>query len=251
LAGNRAYLSKKNLSEFYKEAKSKGFEVSVGTFAEIASSNPDELIKFLNLVDKHNSISEIKDELFKSAGLKSSKELFNEVIQNFISFDQLKQLLLDYQKNGNYLFLWEVICLVKNDVFAAGKPFFELQQLFDLLHSITPENFFFKQANSLLFEIINTQEVPSKQEKLLFLEEKFRYALQSESQDLADQLFNELCGYKGLTPVIKKVKGDIETLINIAKQMRELNQRVEDLEAKEKNYTEEEKKANTTFWKKL
>lgn len=238
----------KNKDQFFQEVKARGFSILGWVYSETKKTKDEiKLLQFLEIVDKYNSISEIKEEIFIKIGTVNIKEIFLKTIKEEMSINKLFEIVLNYQDKGFYAPIWEVINLINEDI-NKEPPFFTPQQLFDFIPKVIKENPFYKSANDISLHLLYTQDV-SSDDKILFLEKKLEYAMKSEDQMLVDQIFHELSGSKGLIPEITDVKGDVETLIRIAKKMRELNNKIENLQLKENTSANEENCHTPTFWK--
>lgn len=70
------------------------------------------------------------------------------------------------------------------------------------------------------------------QDKIDLLEKKFRSAMNAGLNKEASSYFDELCGNTGICPAINNIKGDIDTLILIARMQREMKREINDLKGK-------------------
>lgn len=113
-------------------------------------------------------------------------------------------------------------------------------QYITVLENFPKEHPLFINANKKLHEALVLKHIPSDEEgQLDLLERKFRSALISE-QAIASNYFNQLCGDTGTNPQIQKLKGDPDTLLQIARQQREMRKEPEELRA----YKEKTKKTS-------
>lgn len=141
--------------------------------------------------------------------------------KNLKTYKTAFQPAIDLQKTGNY----NTILVMANFLFdkvMEEEPLVDPQDVFELYQAIVKDSPHFVFANEQLLNLICTQS-PSKEDSINLLEEKFRYALLSNNEKLTDQFFHELCGEADLTPDIKQIKGDPDTLIALAKKIRNLN----------------------------
>lgn len=91
----------------------------------------------------------------------------------------------------------------------------------------------FASASASLHDLSlsSSPSIKNADDKIKSLENKFKLALQSDQTRLAAQYFDELCGKSGLNPQISDVKGDPDTLIQIARVQRGLNKEIEELKS--------------------
>lgn len=80
----------------------------------------------------------------------------------------------------------------------------------------------FTEANLTLFNYYQSLPVPNDKEvKIKQLEQKFKTALNAKLLNEAACFFDELCGNSGMNPNIKKIAGDPDSFIDIARERRE------------------------------
>lgn len=100
---------------------------------------------------------------------------------------------------------------------------------FNVLAHIPKTHEQFKFANEQLHNHLLSKPIPEdKDERIALLEKKFLYAFNAELEETANY-FNQLCGDTGLNAKIEVRGNNPETLIQIARMMRELRDKYEEL----------------------
>jgi len=149
----------------------------------------------------------------------------NEYFTELMKHDFSKALATAENLGGDYLFQLGKQC---ESIYSDDQ-----QKAIDCYSMVPKGHAVFNAANdSILHLLLRTDPSKlSKVHRLQLVEMKFQSALHSGNTAFPDQLFHELCGYKGLSPLVKNVKGDPETLIAVALQIRRLQQQVNALKS--------------------
>ena len=108
----------------------------------------------------------------------------------------------------------------------------DLQLAIDCYQAIPKTNPHYEEAHDKILHILLKMDPKISDEKETLLELKFSCALNSgeKNKEFTARFFHELCGCSDLTPVIQEVKEDANTLMAIAKQMKRLIQKNNELQ---------------------
>lgn len=104
----------------------------------------------------------------------------------------------------------------------------------NVLSHIPTTNPFFVEANQQLHDVnqsISLETIETPQDPIDQLEKKFRNAFHAGLSKEASCYFDELCGNAGVNPEIDNIKGDVDTLIQIASRERRMKAEIEYLRA--------------------
>lgn len=102
----------------------------------------------------------------------------------------------------------------------------------NVLKNIPSTNESFIDANMILHNHLQENPIAPNtppEEKTSLLEQKFRYAMNAQLTGEATHYYDELCGNSGMNPEINNIKGDVDTLILIAKKHREMKAEIANL----------------------
>lgn len=103
----------------------------------------------------------------------------------------------------------------------------------------------FRSVNEILHGHLQSIPIPSDDnKKTRLLEQRLRVALNAELTGEASCYFDQLCGNNGLDPSVKNVKGDADTLIQIAQVQSQMKKELEMLKAAMKKETDNNLKFN-------
>lgn len=209
--------------------KSEGFGLFPGKFGAWFITDDKNLLKELILtIHQFDPLDdETKKELMLALGI-TKPILFADVV-TLVQSDNFNAALSLAKEDDNPDTLWML------GKFCESNLQNDLQRAIECYKLIPRGNPHYEEANEILFHNLLTQD-PSNlrvDEKLKLLESKFVRALESgeTNANLSAQLFHELCGFTDLNPPNKTIKGDAETLITLAEQMRALVKRNHELMA--------------------
>lgn len=188
------------------------------------TDNIAKLKELIEVINKHDSLDEIRDEVFTCLGIrKPEEELAVEVskLTEEGEFEKAVELAKQYQQEGYFEIIWELGETLHKD------PNMEPSILVNLYQAISTQNPHYKEANEKLYVLSESPKI-GKQEVLqkdyFTLEKQFDLANKSDKQNLIDQGYHRLCGYDDLSPILRDVKGDTQTLIATARQLRAKNE---------------------------
>jgi hypothetical protein len=156
------------------------------------------------------------------------------------------EIAFNAQTKGHFDLIWELAKELKT-----GSVTHEV--IVNLFEKISPKNPHYKDANFELFGLITPHSSNlSEEEKQSLLEKKLRVAIRSEKEDLIHHAFNELSD-AAMGQSISSLKGDEDTLLYLAKEMRKLRQEIKKLtDYKVRTETEKASESRSTagMWKK-
>ncbi|WP_028389683.1 hypothetical protein [Legionella fairfieldensis] len=163
--------------------------------------------------------------------LKISKSLGLDITQlKAMSVSDAIENAIEAQDNGDFELIWTLFNYYYQDSLEIKEPSEYLvnsQTLFDLANSILEKNPHYKEAQTKITEILmRNEEASSPEESYLNLQNKFRFALNGDNQELTDRFFHEMCGGKLGEPIQENIQGDAETLINLANKIKSLNEKL-------------------------
>jgi hypothetical protein len=186
------------------------------------SDNKEFLTEFLAIIDNNVSLGNLKQELFALRGLEVAEKITEALTSNKI--DEAMKLSIKAQEQANFSPIWNLA----QELLSKKEEIISSQDLFDFLEKISLKNPYYHDAQFELAHILFTQPSSElEEENIARLEAAFKHALISgeKNQHFIDKIFHLLCGREGRElAVIKNIKGDYETLIEIAKQTRLLIQ---------------------------
>jgi hypothetical protein len=102
----------------------------------------------------------------------------------------------------------------------------DAKTLISLYTSISKVNPHYTEANERLV-VLYTADLFPDTSPFLYLEKQLTAAVEAKNKILISQIFNQLCSYKGLTPVVENLILDAESLIALARHIRMLNSTIE------------------------
>lgn len=107
----------------------------------------------------------------------------------------------------------------------------KISDLYKLYEGISEPNPHYAESRFAMQEILMNTPI-TEENKIFLLENKFKVALQAKQDMEADRLFNELCGKTfSSIPVLQNVRGNVETLCQLAAELRLMQARINELEA--------------------
>lgn len=134
------------------------------------------------------------------------------------------KLALKFDKKGNP----DALTYLANLYSEAG----DYDRYLHVLQRIPSTSVSFVFANFTLHEYyqsITPKADQKPQDKIDLLEKKFRSAMNAGLNKEAANYFDELRGNNGICPAIDNIKGDVDTLILIARQQREMKVEIDNL----------------------
>lgn len=198
-------------------------------------SDKNNINKIFLTLANYEDISEILDEIFIIVGITKFQFPSEEPLElaKKQQFDQALIKAKKYQFEGYQDAVWMLAEYLNNN-----KHF---QEAFEAYKAIPDNNPYSSQAAEIIVHLIySTLDAVSKgqltlsaEEIITYREEQLRYALKAgpDLQNITDQIYHALCDGEGLTPKVTNVKGDADTLIATAREMRELRAQVKQLTA--------------------
>lgn len=206
-----------------------------------------QVFNFIELIDQHNSLTEIKNEIFAFIGPRPEELIrrdveayLNRVNSDFLPSPDVStamEVAIQAQKEGYYEVIWYLVNKLEERMWQQDpneQTIITPQLIYDLYDEITKneDNPHCKEAYSKKFDILETQS-PSEEEIDLHNAEKLTCAIESGRSKNADFVFAYMCGEKG-QPTIQNV-GTPESLVSIAKNIKGYKE-------ENKNLTEENEK---------
>lgn len=232
-----------SLTRLMEKFKKEGFTVIklIDSFS-FTSDDRKKIANFLNSLDSNISISSIKKEIFVTLNL-------NQILDQTEFFKELIKLLEENNVDG-------AVKMAKSfendDVLYRLGQYCEEQNKFpealNIYQEIPQDNPHYKEANLRALDIIiqyqtNSNEILPTQEKRELEESKVKFMLRSNTgqytQDLLDQHYYQLSGGNDLSPSVKNIKCDEDTLINLSRDAYSL--REENRNLQERNIKLEQK----------
>ena len=197
-----------------------------------------KLTQFVELLDQYEALDNIQIEFCNHLGIAiaiNPEEEIAQAVSLLTENGQFNDAIIKARKaqlDGYYVVIWELANALHLDLK------FEKKRLVELYESISEENPHYKEANDRLISCYSKDFFSNVDDPYYFLERQLDAALKANDNDdhqsLIDQLFHQLCGYAGMTP-IRGMKGDINTLTSLAKREREKNDKMKEQDIKLEN----------------
>src|SRR3990167_1047221 len=200
-----------------------------------------KLTQFVELLDQYEALDNIQIEFCNHLGIAiaiNPEEEIAQAVSLLTENGQFNGAIIKARKaqlDGYYEVIWELANALHLDVSFEKKRLVELVGLYE---SISEKNPHYKEANDRLIVYYSKDFFSNVDDPYYFLERQLDAALKANDNDdhqsLIDQLFHQLCGYAGMTP-IRGMKGDINTLTSLAKREREKNDKMKEQDIKLEN----------------
>ncbi len=195
------------------------------------------LTQFLKLFLDHYQLwgTEICAELHTLCGLVDLAALWS-TIENKVKRGDVTEAIHDVVKYQtdllNYETIWRLAQHLLQLLTDSNKNSkIKISDLYKLYEGISESNPHYAESRLAMQEILMNTPV-TEENKIFLLENKFKVALQAEQDMEADRLFNELCGKPfSSIPVLQNVRGNVETLCQLAAELRLMQARINELEA--------------------
>lgn len=187
-------------------------------FKLLPTSNIKKISRFLDILEVVCPLNhDIKSEVDQCIKILSNN--YNENICKLLIKGNLlvaKIMAVEAQQNGFFEPAW----ILAESFYAHGNHSDEnVNFAFGLYQDIIEASPYYCEAHKRLTEI-TLSVTPPADKSILLLEHAFRFSLKADLPTITDQLYYTLCGGTGMTPDIRGVKGDADTLIASAKKTR-------------------------------
>lgn len=190
----------------------------------IEHSKLDTIFKYLRLVDTIDPIplQAYADVMEALPPYDLSRFLNRGEIEQLVTqgkHNEALKLALEAENKGDR----KVLVILSNMYSELG----DFDNYRNVLSHIPTTNPFFVEANQQLHDINQSISL----ETIDLLEKKFRNAFHAGLSKEASCYFDQLCGNSGVCPEIDNIKGDADTLIQIARKERRMKAEIENLKA--------------------
>ena len=202
---------------------------------ENQNQHANDIAKFISLfLDQHNLWgTKISTELHSLCGLRKPEKEISDSLVAMVNDNNIEGAIAEsqkYQRDMYYEAIWELAVYLSGLV-DINDTKISIDKLHDLYDSISEKNPHFKEAQDAMQQILMQKPV-NKDNEIHLLEKKFKIALSTDQTVLADRLFDQLCGRPFSSETgVNNVRGDFETLCQIASQMRAMNEKIKSLQS--------------------
>lgn len=226
-------------NEFFTDCFNAGIEEKFQKKGETSicfrTKDREKLFQFFEILIKlDESFSQVKDEIFKYLAIANPEQDLADEISVLLDKKKINEAIsraIEFQKEGHVETIWWLADTLTPSIMNPADPA-EFVMLIKLLKAISEDNPHYQEANERLFVITSTSKPSSSdEEKIMDLEKRFDYAVKSKNKTLIDLSFHQLCGNKGMIPVIMNIQGETATLLTLAKTIRDLDRKVKDQQA--------------------
>lgn len=201
---------------------------------EMWTAHLESIAKFLEFIIDHHQLwgTEISTQLYSLCKLSIPHQEIALILTKKLNDDNIEEVIRE-AVNYQYQHQPEVIWDFRNHLLVLieqNHTKLTLNHLYFLYDNIEAHNPHFQEAQVEKFHLLMMQPI-TPENRIDFLEEKFKVALASQQLELANRLFEELCGEKlSVEPLIIHPHSNGEMLCQIAGKMRTLNHQVAQLE---------------------
>jgi hypothetical protein len=174
------------------------------------------------LIKFDDSIKNISSDICETFEISSSLGLdINQLSKMSISDACCKAI--EVQNFDNYLLIFELATFYFNEL-QKEHSIVTLQELYDLLNLVKPENKYHDQLQDMKVNVLLLQDrnQMSLEEKHKTTQQLFMDSLNGTNQSLTDNLFSELCGNSLGEIFLDNVKCDIDTILILSDKIKEL-----------------------------
>lgn len=143
-----------------------------------------------------------------------------------MSLSDARRQLLESQEYQKFDIIWEFCNILYQDSLEDEPRYgYDSQLIYDLLNLVSKDNPYYGQAQDLIVQLLMRTGLDSG-ELRDDLKLKFRHALDGTNQQLTDQLYKQLCGQSIGCEFTTNVRGDADTLIDLADRFFQMSQQL-------------------------